>query len=143
MFKDSGKLSYEGRLKLLPKKEDLQELFENIEAKLEQKFMKEIDKRDKKIAELQNSIGILHHKQIYNEYYRDLHTRLIDQNLQYSKKVNLIVTGINLSKSENNNQIKKKIIDEITRLNLDINEYEVDRAHRHGCTTDQRGNKRQ
>ena len=105
--------------------------------------MSEIVKRDKQITELQTQIENLQRKQYINEFFHDLHTRLIDENVQYSKKVNLIITGMDISKNENNNDIRQKVLNEIDRLRLDIDDLEVDRAHRYGTSFDKRGKNQQ
>ena len=56
--------------------------------------------------------------------------RVSDDQSQYSRKQNLLLDGFNLKKSDNDRRIRDLVIAEIQRLDLDIDEYDVDRAHR-------------
>ena len=58
--------------------------------------------------------------------------RVSDDNSQYSRKLNLILDGLRISKSDNDKKIRQIVLKEIHRLDLDIDDYEVDRAHRTG-----------
>ena len=83
------------------------------------------------------------HQQI-SDMYRDHHARLIDDNSQYSKKVNIILSGMPIRHDYSNEDIRNAVIDEIERRNLEIDEIEVDRAHRHGQSyTDNCGRRQQ
>ena len=58
--------------------------------------------------------------------------RKADDNDQYSRKLNIILDGLHISKNDDDNKIRRIVLKEIKRLDLDIDEYEVDRAHRTG-----------
>ena len=57
-------------------------------------------------------------------------TRVTDDNMQYSKKQNIIIDGLKISKSDNDAKIRQMVLDEIHRLNIDIDDHDIDRAHR-------------
>ena len=124
----------------IPTKDDFEELLRGMEGKLEEKFLGEIQKRDHIINGLQIKIEHLERKQLSSDYYHSLHTRTIDDSVQYSKKVNLIISGMAIKDVDSNIVIRQKILDEIHHLQLNISEFEVDRAHRHGrAYTDNKG----
>ena len=56
--------------------------------------------------------------------------RRIDDGEQYSKRQNLILDGIPLKRGETPDSIRDLVLKEIERLGLDIDDYELDRAHR-------------
>ena len=117
---------------------------------LEQKLDRELTERDDVIANLQQQIATLQAEKaeevsslekrilnlelegVYAKIHQDLHTRLIDDQNQYSRKVNLILDGLNVNKNDSDEKIRKLVIKEIDRLDIDIDPYEVDRAHRTG-----------
>ena len=115
-------------------KVDYQKITDELEAKLEEKFKNEIKLRDEKIVHLERRLDLLELKHGASEILRSHNSRLIDDNTQYSKKVNIIIKGMPVSKKHGNENIRKMVLDEIDRLRLDIDDLEVDRAHRHGQT---------
>ena len=56
--------------------------------------------------------------------------RVTDDTNQYSKKQNIIIDGLNISKADNNDRIRELVLKEIDRLKLDIDDHDIDRAHR-------------
>ena len=56
--------------------------------------------------------------------------RVSDDNMQYSKKQNLIIDGLKISRNDNNDKIRELVLSEIRRLNLDIDDHDIDRVHR-------------
>ena len=66
--------------------------------------------------------------------------RLIDDQNQYSRKTNLIIEGLQVGDKASDKDIRKLILDEIRKLNFDIESREVDRADGTGKTyTDRNG----
>ena len=58
--------------------------------------------------------------------------RMVDDNEQYSRKTNLILNGIRIPKSSNDNEIRAIVIDEIVKMDCGVLDQDVDRAHRTG-----------
>ena len=56
--------------------------------------------------------------------------RKCDDMDQYSKHTNLIVDGIQMCRGETPDQLRQTLLQEIERLDLEIDDSEVDRAHR-------------
>ena len=68
----------------------------------------------------------------YSEFLTNLHERKLDDYEQFSRKVNLKITGIVVEPNDSPEKIMNKIKDEATALNLEIEDYEYDRCHRVG-----------
>ena len=56
--------------------------------------------------------------------------RQIDDNSQYSRKTNIIIDGLTVKSGDNDDSIRRYVLQEIKKLKLDIESFEVDRAHR-------------
>ena len=56
--------------------------------------------------------------------------RRIDDLDQYSKRQNLILDGVHMRKNETPDNIRNAVIAEIERLGLEIDDTEIDQAHR-------------
>ena len=70
--------------------------------------------------------------------------RKIDDLDQYSRRQNLIIDGIPVRKNETPKQILRAVSAELDRLDLPINDCEIDRAHRTSAPyTDQNGIRKQ
>ena len=64
-----------------------------------------------------------------NVYIRNLE-RLSDDQAQYSRKINIIMDGLNIRRGDNDNTIREMVLKEFRRSKLPIEDYDVDRAHR-------------
>ena len=95
-----------------------------------------------KIHDLQRNVDWLSSAKRVSDCLHKLMLRKIDQNEQYSRKQNLIVNGMRIAKQDNDDTIRNKFLDEIERLKVNIQDFEVVRAHRTGHPyTDQDGNR--
>ena len=74
---------------------------------------------NKSVDHLKNDISFV---KLYIEHLR----RVTDDTNQYSKKQNIIIEGLKISKSDSNDKIRELLLKEIRRLDLDIEEYEID-----------------
>ena len=95
-----------------------------------------LESRDNDLNALQDHIRVLENKidwlvsaKHISDLYRDLLLRKIDQNEQYTRKQNLIVSGMKIKKDHGDEDIRNMIIAEFKRLDLNV---QVDRAHRTG-----------
>ena len=89
-----------------------------------------VEKLELENAGLKVSVDNLNSKMTQVSIYIQNLERLTDDNSQYSRKNNLIVDGLKISKGDKDSKIREIFLDEIRRLDLDVDEYEVDRAHR-------------
>ena len=102
-------------------------------ATLESSKSTKIESIEKRVAELES-------EKERSYVIQQLHSRLIDDQNQYSRKTNLIIEGMNIKQNDNDKHIRNLVVSEIKRLDLDINTREVDRAHRTGKSfTDRNG----
>ena len=93
-----------------------------------------------KIEALEKRVTDLEIEKNRSSAIQQLHTRLIDDQNQYSRKTNLIFDGINIKSGDKDSHIRNIVLAEIRRLDLDVSSREVDRAHRTGRTfTDKNG----
>ena len=53
-----------------------------------------------------------------------------DDNEQYTQRLNLIVDGVRMNRNETPDDTRDKILNEIDRLGIEIDDLEIDRAHR-------------
>lgn len=83
------------------------------------------------VGKLKREIEKLKSEHELSELYAQHLARRIDDNNQYSRKVNLIIDGLDVKRGDSDRQIRKLVIAEIRKLKLDILDREVDRAHRH------------
>ena len=81
-------------------------------------------------SELRKDISQLKHDMNQTKLHLDHLERVSDDHNQYSRKLNLILDGFRVSKSDDNSTIRGYVISEIRRMKLDIEDREVDRAHR-------------
>ena len=94
-----------------------------------------INQLELEIAEkknLEQRIEMLEYANRASHMRHELLARLLDDQNQYSRKTNLIVDGLNVYKNDKDDRIRRLFLDEIKRLDLDIDPLEVDRAHRTG-----------
>ena len=100
--------------------------------------------RDVRISDLESKVSNLESENIslnksVNQLTNDLHlvdiridqvTRIADDQNQYSRKQNIIIDGLKIKRSDTDKHIRNLVLAQIRRLDLDIDDYEVDRAHR-------------
>ena len=111
--------------------ESLETRIENLEAKTQIKNLESLESRIENLEADNKYAGIRH----------DLLARLVDDQGQYSRKINLIVDGLRINQGDNDNHIRKVLMKHIENLDLDIDQYDIDRAHRTGRTyQDKNGN---
>ena len=79
---------------------------------------------------LRKSINHLSHEMNRTTLYIEQLKRVTDDQNQYSRKQNIIIDGLKIKSSDKDDRIRNLVLAEIRHLNLDIDEYEVDRAHR-------------
>ena len=131
-------------MKVYATKEDFEQFITKLEGVFDKKLSSELQQRDRKIAELESKVKHLEWQNDITNMYREHHARLIDDQKQYSKNVNILIDGIPCKHNETNEGILDTILDEIDRMNLHIDDVEVDRAHRFGpIFTDKYGKKHQ
>ena len=103
-----------------------------------------IDPLIEKVRKLELENEQLKARNCHLEAKTSLTDRRLDDMDQYIKRNNLILDGINIKRGETPESIRKIIWGEIDRLGLDIDYYEVDRAHRiESPYTDEWGYRRQ
>ena len=83
-----------------------------------------------KIAQLERARDELKASNWYLKSKMGLLERRIDDGDQYSRRQNLLIDGIPLRKHEKPEDIRRQVMNEIRNLDLDIDEIELDRAHR-------------
>ena len=66
----------------------------------------------------------------------------INQNEQYSRKQNLVIDGLHIKKDDTDVHIRNLVLQEINRLDLDIKDFEVVKAHRTGSSYVDKNGKR-
>ena len=108
-------------------------LEENVEA---------LVRKDNKIKLLEEKIEWLTSAKQVSDCFRDLMLRKIDTNEQYARKQNLIVNGMRVSKDDNDDKIRDMLFEEIERLEVPIENFEIVRAHRTGKGYTDRDGKR-
>ena len=98
--------------------------------------------KEGKIRDLQKNVDWLSSAKLVSDSLHVLMLRKIDQNEQYSRKQNLIVDGMRITKYDSDDNIRNMLLDEIKRLNIDLQDFEVVRAHRTGRSYTDRGGKK-
>ena len=139
----------------IPKMESASNLDNNLESILNN-ILKPLEVNIKKMSEtlvnlrslfenriniLQTRINILESRCAINENMLHLHDRKIDDNEQYSRKINLKLVGIKTEKKENPYKLMAKIKKSIYNTYIDIDEYDFDRCHRIGRPYEWEGKK--
>ena len=93
------------------------------------------------IKTLQKELMTLRMSNLQLETRFSLLERRNDDSEQYSQRLNLIVDGIKVRGNETPDDIKDKVLNEIDNLGIEIDDLEIDRAHRiERPSKDQRGN---
>lgn len=119
----------------LTESETLVEMISRMEKLLEANkinFNVELKKLSSEIVNLQTRIIYLEEKSSFIQHTIKLHKRKLDDNEQYSRKVNLTIDGIEVGEGDSPKIILQIIKDRVKALHLDIRDWEFDRAHRIG-----------
>ena len=115
--------------------DELQQRYEN-QLKLQDKLMNEqnkmLDDQDKMLDELQVKLVALEEHVVFPSHIYALGGRLLDDNDQMSRRLNLRIEGIVSLKNDSPEEIMNYIKSEVKRLNLDIADNKFDSAHRVG-----------
>ena len=108
------------------------------EARLKEFIDEQLQKRDELISSLHGQIDklvkrttALENKQLELEFLFGLVQRRIDDQDQYARRLNLVVRGVPTSVKVDT-KIKILIAEDIEKQELDIDQLEISRAHRHG-----------
>ena len=117
---------------------------------LQNKHRTEIAQRDATIAKLQTRIcnlqtrtNTLENTTAVSNIVLEKLKVSIDDNEQYSRRTSLRLNGIAKDFNETNDDIVEKVEKEVKRLNLTIDDYDLDRAHRTGRSYVDKNGKRQ
>ena len=92
------------------------------------------DKLDAVIAcknSLELRVSDLEHQITVNDIHMDLLRRKLDDTEQYTRRPNLVIDGFRVSPGESPTSLRKKLLNEIDSLNIDIDDCDIDRVHRH------------
>jgi hypothetical protein len=84
------------------------------------------------IGNLQTKVWRLETELYFNNHITCMHARKMDDQEQFSRKINLKLKGIEVGARDSPDIILKRIKDEVNRLGLNIPENEFDRCHRVG-----------
>ena len=90
----------------------------------------QIDDLKKRVQLLEKEVNTLKLKDVWRSHHIENLYRLVDGNSQYSRKNNLIFDGLFIPKGANDSEIRQLVIAEIRRAKLDVEDHQVDRAHR-------------
>ena len=85
---------------------------------------------EKKLGEYEYRFEILESKVAFLEHHNRNLRRLLDDQNQYSRRVNLIVDGLKLQKISTDAQIRSLVLQEIQKLGINVSDKDIDRAHR-------------
>ena len=85
-----------------------------------------------KLADQERKINILESHRAMQEIANKHLIRAIDDSNQYSRKSNLIIDGLNIKKDTNDRDIRLLVIDVIRKMDIEVLDRDVVRAHRTG-----------
>lgn len=123
---------------LNPIKNNIQEInaaLENINSFLKEK----LQQQGKMICNLKTRIEKLEARVSFNEHISKMNERKLDDTEQISRKINLRLSGIEVSENDTPEHIMKGIKEEVKELDLGIEDFEYDRCHRIGKKYFKRG----
>jgi hypothetical protein len=92
----------------------------------------EIDFLKTRLVTLENRAAVSEREFAHNRVISDLNSRLIDDQEQVSRKVNLRIDGLDVTPNESTTSLMAKITSECGKLNLDLIDHDFDRCHRIG-----------
>ena len=95
-------------------------------------FDVKLKKQQHEIVILQTRLQNLEQRMIFNEHLSMLNNRKIDDSEQFSRKINLRLSGIKVDSNDSPDHIMKSIQDQAAALNLGIEASAFDRCHRIG-----------
>ena len=103
------------------------------EQKLEiERRVNDIENLQTRVDNLEKRVGVFGREFSYNRVLSDLNSRLIDDQEQVSRKVNLRIDGIEVTPNESTTSLMAHIIAECDKLNLGLIDRDFDRCHRVG-----------
>ena len=129
--------------------QELKNMLEDIKKQLAEKattaqinkLIEEIKAKDQKIKSLEEKVDELEAKVSIQEKTITLLERKTDNGEQYTRRLNLRINGIPSEKNENDKACLTKVINEVKKLNIDVDVSSFDRAHRLGpVKEDEHGN---
>jgi hypothetical protein len=82
-------------------------------------------------VQLATRVDELEHKMAINAIHMDLLRRRLDDTEQYTRRPNLIVDGIYVTPRESPSTLRRLMLNEIDKLNIDVDDLDIDRVHRH------------
>ena len=85
-----------------------------------------------KLSQVEKRLEQVESEQAFSKVMRANLLRMVDVNEQYSRKQNLIILNFRIKKSENDNSIRNRLLNEFAKLGIDFNQRDIDRAHRTG-----------
>ena len=107
---------------MVTQKEQIEELKNRVE-NLEAELMNRVESLEAEVETLK-----------MNDTWRQLHIdnlyRLVDGNDQYSRKNNLIFDGLFIPRGADDAKIRQIVLTELRRVQVEIEDHQVDRAHR-------------
>ena len=92
----------------------------------------EIKSLKSEVRSLDDKVTLLENEITFLKNHNDLSEQRCDDLEQYGWRECLRVTGFALPKSETTDECKKKIIDYFSSLEVEVNDCDIDRAHRIG-----------
>ena len=111
---------------------------------MENKYNQLFAAKDRIINNLQTRNGLLERRLRVAELRIKEHEQLIEEAEQYSRRHSLHLNGLEVKYNESADDVLNLVEKEIKHMNLSIQDFEVDRAHRNGRSyTDKDGNKKQ
>ena len=120
----------------------LEDKIEQISLSLKQvqdTLSKSIESRDIEIYKLQTRVNVLESHVKLGQHFSVLYERKMDDMEQISRKVNLRLKGIEVSRNDSPAIIMEKIKEELIVNNVDLPPSEIDRCHRVGSRYVQNG----
>ena len=103
----------------------------NIDNNIIKKLIKaETEPLEKRILQLELERDIARAENAHLQQKVGLLERKVDQLDQYRKRLNLLIDGIPFKWNETPDTIRNAVLGEIDKMGLEIDDYNVDRAHR-------------
>ena len=99
-----------------------------------------MDEKDKTIKELENRIVLLEEKLAYDDKMYELLERRVDDSEQYGRRTSLRINGIVMNVNETSQDCLTKVKAVVRNRGLQLDDSDLDRAHRVGRSTDRDGN---
>ena len=108
------------------------DIFKNQLEDMKNYYKLELEEKDKKIKNLQTRNLDLEKRLNITEFQIKDQSLLIDETEQYSRRHSHRFHGLETNSNESPSDIVSSVKEEIKRMNLPIEDFEIDRAHRSG-----------